>query len=615
MLSLLFMLLSMSAFADLPDFPDTEEDDDSTPIVISPDLPSDIPGGAPNADLTDAASFAWQQFIALNWPAMSGVRDTPDTSALFGDPTFDGPLVWHTFRHKVEIYPGQGAAPPGFVNDSSQSFGYDSRPPQYTYGTGVGSGASTGSGNGIIPACSGQTPVTDPAFINLDEVSQIGLAAMFAGNAPETVSGNSDPQLIRYLAKANRQHYEYVVDPTAVDPGNPNANPLWNHPSCTSGSTNTYCVAVDNFVAVANGNGTPTSLPGFVVDFPFGAMEVKAAWRELTSTEKQSGRFYQTTVRYYEGGSPTSRADVCYREAEWGLVGLHLEQKIPSAGIFVFATFEQADNILTSSGATVENNHGTVINNTVLNGDPTTPLLTYSDGTPPSLTTDGSSCDDPGSLLFYQEQTNVFPGLPSGNICQNRRDREIPTEVVSVNTEAQKVISSYNVMNGITGSPWANYLLVNIQWQPFDKSEISSSTATNNRDPSTFYLNNIVIETDYTLQSFSGRIYGNPAFGDDTSKGGPPTDLPANFNNFNNRTTFQNVLVFDDSTTGLKEGSTLTNTYNMGGCMGCHGNAQITGTDFSFILGEGRVTAPDTPDTSVDDVSNPAPVDIFVNAP
>ena len=33
--------------------------------------------------------------------------------------------------------------------------------------------------------------------------------------------------------------------------------------------------------------------------------------------------------------------------------------------------------------------------------------------------------------------------------------------------------------------------------------------------------------------------------------------------------------------------------YNMGGCMGCHGNAQQGGADFSFILRGGPVAAPD----------------------
>jgi len=35
-------------------------------IAISPSLPPDIPGGAGNATITDAAVFAWQEFIALN---------------------------------------------------------------------------------------------------------------------------------------------------------------------------------------------------------------------------------------------------------------------------------------------------------------------------------------------------------------------------------------------------------------------------------------------------------------------------------------------------------------------------------------------------------------------
>jgi hypothetical protein len=31
----------------------------------------------------------------------------------------------------------------------------------------------------------------------------------------------------------------------------------------------------------------------------------------------------------------------------------------------------------------------------------------------------------------------------------------------------------------------------------------------------------------------------------------------------------------------------------MGGCMGCHGNAQVAGFDFSFILKFASVTAPE----------------------
>ncbi|HTE16919.1 MAG TPA: hypothetical protein VK689_00890, partial [Armatimonadota bacterium] len=89
-------------------------------ITVSHKLPTDIPGGAPNATLQQAAVFAWQEFIALNWSAMAqngeqGNRETADTTKFFSDPSYTSakrPLVWHTYRGKVEIFPGYGV-PPG----------------------------------------------------------------------------------------------------------------------------------------------------------------------------------------------------------------------------------------------------------------------------------------------------------------------------------------------------------------------------------------------------------------------------------------------------------------------------------------------------------------------
>ena len=60
---------------------------------LLPEFPSDIEGGAQNATFEEAARFAWSQFIALNWPALEGTRDVPDEDELFGDTSFDGPLV------------------------------------------------------------------------------------------------------------------------------------------------------------------------------------------------------------------------------------------------------------------------------------------------------------------------------------------------------------------------------------------------------------------------------------------------------------------------------------------------------------------------------------------
>ena len=127
----------------------TERRRDRCTPGLSPQLPSDIPvqGGARNATITDAAVFAWQEFIALNWPAVnqtgvpgSNTRGVADTSKKFGDDSSGAnqanqPVVWETYRGKVETFPGVGN-PPGCNSDCSNGpdYGFDVGP-QYIYGT------------------------------------------------------------------------------------------------------------------------------------------------------------------------------------------------------------------------------------------------------------------------------------------------------------------------------------------------------------------------------------------------------------------------------------------------------------------------------------------------
>src|SRR5579862_2870646 len=180
-------------------------------IKIDSALPADIPGGAPAATLQQAAAFAWQEFIAANWPALAGTRDTPDPGQKFGAVS-SGPLVWQTFRSKVEIFnltkDAAGAfAPPGY-SAADANFGYDATPPAYYYATRT------------VPACQGQAAPPSPAWINLDETTQIGLDQMFAGGPAISNSANTSPQLIRFAVKANRVEYSYVAKNQFYLPGN-----------------------------------------------------------------------------------------------------------------------------------------------------------------------------------------------------------------------------------------------------------------------------------------------------------------------------------------------------------------------------------------------------------
>src|SRR5579862_8083159 len=135
-------------------------------------LPPDIPGGAGNANITQAATFAWQEFIALNWPASptgvvgSNTRGAPDTSQKFGADS-SGPnqanqfVVWETLRGKVETFPGVGN-PPSYTNNPAVDYGYDGGP-QYIYGprsTDANGNQQNPGGTPInVPACQGQAPV------------------------------------------------------------------------------------------------------------------------------------------------------------------------------------------------------------------------------------------------------------------------------------------------------------------------------------------------------------------------------------------------------------------------------------------------------------------------
>jgi hypothetical protein len=585
---------------------------------ISSQLPPDIPGGAGNATITSAAIFAWQEFIALNWPAApqtgvsgSNTRGEPNNNQRFGADSSGStqasqPVVWETYRSKVETFPGIGN-PPGYANGPSQQYGFDVAP-QYIYGTRTTTpptppdgptptGAIQNNPGGTpqdvlnVPACPSQPSVATPSYINLDEITQIGLDSMFAGVLPPTVTNptaqnaNAQPQLIRFLAKGNRTFYNYVAQ-----------KQYWYHGA-------DYTKAKNNFATAAMMNQYPPPAP--TINLPAGTVLVKAAWRPLAPGETAAG-FHTKTVRFYDVNA-TSQTP-CYREQTWALVALHIIQKTPTAPNFIFATFEYAANILTASGQSVEDNNGAIVN--APPGDPMDPRLNYFDTgykpilplyyspaypkgvrfPPPSppaqaalplVDVTGPYCSvvQNNRLYFQDLDKNEDPIPPaSRGVCVDKRYFSIPGQIQQVNAAAHAALSAY-------GAPalWQNYKLVNVQWQPFDISTIDTSGRNTSRLVSTFSLANSVVETDNTLQQFFGGLFQGPP-GDgffksafEINKAGNPTG-PA----FN---------VYEPPINGSVP--TQFTRINMGGCMGCHGRTERTGTDFSFTLSGGPVATPE----------------------
>lgn len=531
-----------------------------------------VPPTLGDTTLADAANFAWNEFIALNWPAVAqtgqpNTRDMPDTTAHFGDPSHQGPLVWHTYRSKIEIFPPVGSQPNGYTTDSTTSYGYDAAP-QYTYASAIG--PASGTGNDSTP------------WINLDENDEIGLDAMYAGVGSGLGYTNG---LILFTAKANRPEYSYVA-----------ANQFFVPAIAGPAKAASAQFIVDSLRSPPPGGSTIASLPT-------GTIELKAAWRQLTQAEADSGRFYQTRVRYYRPGA----GGTTYVDTVFGLVALHIIHKTPDQPYFVFATFEQADNILTADGARVEDENG----NLNPGYDTLPPMDTVISATPAQnpapngyseqniqQLSPATSNSVPGQRIYYRNT----PGGPEthGVISVNRRVHGIPQTIITANQSAHEAMAAYATANSLPAAVWQYYKLVNVQYAPIDKEPGVLYTGA---DSATYYQANIVVETDHNLQTFSGQ-FQPPFSGGETQRlitdwcgsnaSRPVAGCPAPPGNQANGP-FHNVYYNGSG-------------YNMGGCMGCHGNAQVAGGDFSFLLIEGNNAAPQV----ADPVAAPMDTDKFL---
>lgn len=456
--------------------------------LISPCVPHDTPAGS-TASIADLAFFAWQEFIALNWvatdPATNGVRGRPNMDADFlsiaPDSQGNFPLVvWQTYRHKNELFPADGNT------DAS----FDSSVPTYTYAK---TAPTAGS---VIPPLTGSPSFS--LFNNLDETSQIGLCNMYAHASPP-----SDPQTgirVAYEAKVNRAVFDYANQSGFTNPGaNKQYQTLQNALAVTQGNLPAYggiCSLPPNttqqIVMLPCGD---INVPG---DPGEGAIEIKAAWRELTDAEAATGRFFTRKVIFYTD----EQQGQVYNNAVWGLVSLHIIHKTKSFPAFVFATWEQVDN--------------------------------YDDtATPPNN-------PNPENLAFQNTGTPL-PNIPV------TRAHPIHSQVAATNTSVHTAFKA-----GDPNTVWQYYELIGVQATPVNGPPPATASSD---DLSYFYLANIMVETNQTLQNFIG---------------GAPNGVPIQL---------QNVYLNGQA-------------YTMGGCQGCHGfQGQYIGGDMSRIIATGAPNA------------------------
>jgi hypothetical protein len=532
--------------------------------IVSSRLPDDLNqarGGAPAATLEQAATHAWQTFVALNWPAAGSPRDTALPVKLHE--RADAPRVWETFRGRVEIYPGNGF--PSSSPDSKTAYGYDGRNP-LRYDP-----AKTGENSGEVPPCKAANRSTGAAGIpwnNLDEVNQQNVRA---GLSP---AGPFPGQQILVESKVNRTSYIYVV-----------SRGWYGEKSIRlpRKRTGDYIRTKQEAPPAAAKADDPEDTQ--YISFPAGAIEIKAAWRRLGPHDNPS-EFHVSRVRYYTPGEGGTR--ICYVDSEppstgkndvWGLVGFHIMQKTPSAPYFIWSTFEHKNSLMAASPSgdskptPIEDADGQILQSAVVTGPAYTPGIKVDPATQEGqqrLAFEGSPAN-PGFALHYH-QPGLF-GIPQiSNITVHRRLNPIPDEIVRANRMAHEAIRA----SGASTSPLMHYRLVAVQWRPVTKKP-GERFQSDSVPPAIYYAANINIEAPPVNQEFSGQFaqgfsltsdYLNREF--PLSNPRPNPGDPAFLNTF-----FKG------------EG------YLAGGCMGCHGFRQVYGTDWSFLLDRGRVQSPE----------------------
>lgn len=495
----------------------------------TPLIPADIyRNGNNKVDHRDLATFAWLEFISAVAPYAGGVqRGVPGGPFASSATPGAGPLVWETYQHRTELFPCNiGIDPatkkPAPVPFPPQPWG---APPKYAYGNAVAFDTPP-------TAC---TVVSTPGgFNNLDESSEIGQNFLFFPQKPGNPTPAVDGQVL-FEAKVNQIESNWVRA---------------NYQSFNAHQNPFYLM-------------TPITLPT-------GTVEVKAAWRPLSSIpSSQWYRYHIAHVLVYSGNAnpptPTSQP--------YALVALHIIHKTPNYPAFIFATFEQVDDFVNQAANNTQTGLYYVPTYTSINyATPSTTTFPPTGQTVsnPTITFRNGQKFDPSNPMATPNNTPTQ--LPMGSVTKLQGVKLLPNNMVAVPVApGVPTVSEVRITNELarqlmTEIPgfgknfvWQYYQLVGVQAVP-----------TNDETSEDFYLANIVVESSRPgIQLFRGF---------------PSINSSLLLTNNRNQV---NTLDHAATPPGMTAG---------GGCQGCHGVAQTQeGSDFSFLF-DGTVGYGFTPD-------------------
>lgn len=252
--------------------------DPLTAPQVSCYVPGDVEGQLQQANMNTRQRatdlYAWQQFIALNWPA-DAYPGRPDPRKKLDAP---GARVWETWRSTDEVFLPSGADP-----------GPWEKVPK------------------LPEACAGTTRVLTRTM-KVDDLLDAVVQPTGASATLPPILNDQKGHAVRYEIRMNEVLYNAIRKAG-----------LYN------GSVQAQTSSIQ---------------------FPPQSALLKAAWREVNADE---GRRFLTTQACLCDTGEDGRPRNCSAHT-MGLVGFHLMVKAPSAPQWVWATFEQEDNVTSTHG-------------------------------------------------------------------------------------------------------------------------------------------------------------------------------------------------------------------------------------------------------------------------
>jgi hypothetical protein len=284
-----------------------------SPLVINHEWTADRGGATATSSLTEAERersvncFAWQTFIALNWPKEEqrlpcDATALPTNGITFGRPLECGPVVWETFRPIAEVFREDGTSPGAWPAPQAVS-------PDCL---------------AVREAARHAWPDVGPELYVLRSLSKIRPDAPVLDTLAQARGAllvDQDGHYVRYDSRLNEVAFDYIANPDAGSGGTGTPRPLYEAASQLS-------FALEKVIDLPPSSAEP---PATIL--------LKSAWRELHRPADwarfKTSLFMLTNP---ETGECASAPTVM------GLVGLHVVRKTGSMWQWMWATFEHVDN-------------------------------------------------------------------------------------------------------------------------------------------------------------------------------------------------------------------------------------------------------------------------------